>query len=226
METDVTTLTNTGMDSSIEKNSQQDMIEKKDQRWQPFSSSNSWLFRVVIETGRIESAEITRYNGWVYLLLDLMERQRLECLLSTTKEKSLWPQNCMLWLSDKMTVTVWHHPSLPDCDLTDRRLVRTRVDWRSRVTIISNISLHCRGYSDLCKKFNQLKWWNILPHWESRPEGLCQNLRHREFQPQTSFIMPTLSAAASNAELLVFARSDRFPTNNYQHGVVWGAGSS
>ena len=30
--------------------------------------------------------------------------------------------------------------------------------------------------------------------------------------------MPTnvLSAAASNAELWVFARSDRFPTNNYQ----------
>ena len=34
LETDVRTLTNTGvgMDSSIEKNSQQDMIEKKDQR--------------------------------------------------------------------------------------------------------------------------------------------------------------------------------------------------
>ena len=103
----------------------------------------------------------------------------------------------------RLTSSLWLLKlNLPDCDLTDRRLVRTRVDWRTDLNIIST------NFYLLSRLFWSLQIVQSVLNDGIFCLGLMVIVRHSKFQPQTIFTMVTLTA-------LVFARSERFPSSNY-----------
>ena len=81
---------------------------------------------------------------------------------------------CYDWVVRELTSSLWLlELNLPDWDLTDRRVVRTRVDW-SNLTIIPN---YFYLVSAVLISANCSNSWNdgIVCPSVSRPEGLCQS---------------------------------------------------